>query len=76
MPATAASPAKTAQKAQRELEDLQLVLRSERLERRLDTLLRRYQGFVRPQGELHFLRRRRRGRPRAGGNGRSLQGGS
>ena len=56
MPATAASTAKTAQKAQRELEDLQLVLKARNgSSAALDTLLRRYQGFVRLKASSYFL---------------------
>ena len=59
MPATAASAAaapKTAQKAQRELEDLQLVLKARNgSSTALDTLLRRYQGFVRLKASSYFL---------------------
>jgi RNA polymerase sporulation-specific sigma factor len=56
MPASAASPAKTAQKAQRELEDLQLVLKARNgSSAALDALLRRYQGFVRLKASSYFL---------------------
>jgi RNA polymerase sigma-H factor len=56
MPATAATPAKTAQKAQRELEDLQLVLKARNGSTgALDTLMRRYQGFVRLKASSYFL---------------------
>jgi RNA polymerase sigma-H factor len=66
MTATAASAPRTAQKAQRELEDLQLVLKARNgSTAALDTLLRRYQGFVRLKASSYFL---------AGGDGRPLQG--
>jgi RNA polymerase sporulation-specific sigma factor len=56
MPATAATPAKTAQKAQRELEDLQLVLKARNGSTgALDALMRRYQGFVRLKASSYFL---------------------
>ena len=56
MSATATSTAKTAQKAQRELEDLQLVLKARNgSSAALDTLLRRYQGFVRLKASSYFL---------------------
>ena len=56
MPATAATPAKTAQKAQRELEDLQLVLKARNgSTSALDALMRRYQGFVRLKASSYFL---------------------
>ena len=56
MSATAISTAKTAQKAQRELEDLQLVLKARNgSSTALDTLLRRYQGFVRLKASSYFL---------------------
>ena len=51
MSAHTATVAKTAQKAQRELEDLQLVMRARNgSEVALDTLMRRYTGFVRLRG--------------------------
>src|SRR6266849_170386 len=60
-PATAAQ---TAQKAQRELEDLQLVLKARNGDRvALDALLRRYHGFVRLKASSYFL---------AGGDGDDL----
>jgi RNA polymerase sporulation-specific sigma factor len=56
MSATAISTAKSAQKAQRELEDLQLVLKARNgSSAALDTLLRRYQGFVRLKASSYFL---------------------
>jgi RNA polymerase sigma-H factor len=56
MPATAATPAKTAQKAQRELEDLQLVLKTRNgSTSALDALMRRYHGFVRLKASSYFL---------------------
>ena len=53
----AARPAATAaQKAQRELEDLQLVLRARNGDRgALDVLIRRYTGFVRLKASSYFL---------------------
>src|SRR2546427_12893285 len=46
----------TAQKAQRELEDLQLVLRARNGDQRaLDQLIRRYTGFVRLKSSSYFL---------------------
>src|ERR1041385_7812332 len=52
----AARPATAAQKAQRELEDLQLVLRSRNGEgAALDVLIRRYTGFVRLKASSYFL---------------------
>src|SRR2546423_2947048 len=60
-PATAAQPA---QKAQRELEDLQLVLRARNGDGgAMDVLLRRYHGFVRLKASSYFL---------AGGEGDDL----
>jgi len=54
--ATAASAPKNAQKAQRELEDLQLVLKARNgSTAALDALLRRYQGFVRLKASSYFL---------------------
>lgn len=48
--------AKTAQKAQRELEDLQLVLRARNgSQEALDLLIRRYTGFVRLKASSYFL---------------------
>jgi RNA polymerase sporulation-specific sigma factor len=47
---------KTREKAQRELEDLQLVLKARNGSREaLDALLRRYQGFVRLKASSYFL---------------------
>jgi len=52
---TAAAP-KTAQKAQRELEDLQLVLKARNGNNgALDELMRRYTGFVRLKASSYFL---------------------
>src|SRR5689334_4945211 len=52
----AARPATAAQKAQRELEDLQLVLRARNGdEGAMDALLRRYTGFVRLKASSYFL---------------------
>lgn len=52
---TAAAPRNT-QKAQRELEDLQLVLKARNgSQRAVDTLLRRYAGFVRLKASSYFL---------------------
>ncbi len=52
---TAVAP-KTAQKAQRELEDLQLVLKARNgSQAALDQLLRRYQSFVRLKASSYFL---------------------
>src|SRR3954452_4354218 len=56
MAARAATPAQTAQRAQRELEDLQLVLRARNGdESALDQLMRRYTGFVRLKASSYFL---------------------
>src|SRR6201987_5618954 len=52
----AARPATAAQKAQRELEDLQLVLRARNGDTgALDVLIRRYTGFVRLKASSYFL---------------------
>jgi len=52
----AARPATAAQKAQRELEDLQLVLRARNGDgAALDVLIRRYTGFVRLKASSYFL---------------------
>jgi RNA polymerase sporulation-specific sigma factor len=52
----AARPATAAQKAQRELEDLQLVLRARNGDSSaLDVLIRRYTGFVRLKASSYFL---------------------
>jgi RNA polymerase sporulation-specific sigma factor len=60
---TAAAP-RSAQKAQRELEDLQLVLKARNgRQEALDELLRRYAGFVRLKASSYFL---------AGGDGDDL----
>src|SRR3982751_1419442 len=56
MPARPATAAKTAQKAQRELEDLQLVLRARNGDgTAMDALIRRYTGFVRLKASSYFL---------------------
>src|SRR5215510_12883188 len=56
MSARTASAPKTAQKAQRELEDLQLVLKARNgSQAALDALMRRYQGFVRLKASSYFL---------------------
>ncbi|MDX6369476.1 MAG: polymerase sporulation-specific sigma factor [Gaiellaceae bacterium] len=52
----AARPATAAQKAQRELEDLQLVMRARNGDGgALDVLIRRYTGFVRLKASSYFL---------------------
>ncbi len=52
----AARPATAAQKAQRELEDLQLVLRARNGDgSAMDILIRRYTGFVRLKASSYFL---------------------
>jgi RNA polymerase sporulation-specific sigma factor len=52
----AARPATAAQKAQRELEDLQLVVRARNGDgTALDILIRRYTGFVRLKASSYFL---------------------
>ncbi len=59
-----ASVAKTPEKAQRELQDLQLVLKARNgSQAALDQLLRRYHGFVRLKASSYFL---------AGGDGDDL----
>jgi RNA polymerase sporulation-specific sigma factor len=56
MAARPASALKTAQKAQRELEDLQLVLKARNGDgTALDTLIKRYTGFVRLKSSSYFL---------------------
>jgi RNA polymerase sporulation-specific sigma factor len=56
MAARGATPAQTAHKAQRELEDLQLVLRARNGDDgALDQLMRRYTGFVRLKASSYFL---------------------
>ena len=56
MAARPATAAQTAQKAQRELEDLQLVLRARNGDGgAMDSLLRRYHGFVRLKASSYFL---------------------
>src|SRR5438045_3518996 len=60
----AATAAQTAQKAQRELEDLQLVLKARNGSGgAMDALIRRYTGFVRLKASSYFL---------AGGDGEDL----
>jgi RNA polymerase sporulation-specific sigma factor len=56
MAARIATAAQTAQRAQRELLDLQLVLRARNGDEvALDTLIRRYTGFVRLKASSYFL---------------------
>jgi RNA polymerase sporulation-specific sigma factor len=56
MAAKSATAAQTAQRAQRELEDLQLVLRARNGDQAaLDSLMRRYTGFVRLKASSYFL---------------------
>jgi RNA polymerase sporulation-specific sigma factor len=56
MSARPATVVRTAQKAQRELEDLQLVLRARNGDQlALDRLIRRYTGFVRLKASSYFL---------------------
>jgi len=56
MSARSATAVQTAQKAQRELEDLQLVMRARNgSQAALDTLMRRYTGFVRLKASSYFL---------------------
>ena len=56
MPADAAIATKSAQKAQRELEDLQLVVKARNgSDAALDALMRRYTGFVRLKASSYFL---------------------
>jgi RNA polymerase sigma-H factor len=56
MAARTATAAKSAQKVQRELEDLQLVLRARNGSREaLDALMRKYSGFVRLKASSYFL---------------------
>src|SRR3954462_6512053 len=65
MSAQPATAAKSAQKAQRELEDLQLVMKARNgSTAALDALIRRYNGFVRLKASSYFL---------AGGDGEDLQ---
>jgi len=64
MPTRTAAAPKTAQRAQRELEDLQLVLKARNgSQTALDQLLKRYHGFVRLKASSYFL---------AGGDGDDL----
>jgi RNA polymerase sporulation-specific sigma factor len=56
MPARHAVAAQTPQKAQRELEDLQLVMKARNgSQQALDALMRRYTGFVRLKASSYFL---------------------
>jgi RNA polymerase sporulation-specific sigma factor len=56
MPARPATAAQQQAKAQRELEDMQLVLRARNGDdRALDTLIRRYTGFVRLKASSYFI---------------------
>src|ERR1044072_1948325 len=56
MPARSAQPLQTPQKLQRELADLQLVMRARNGDQKaLDELIRRYQGFVRLKASSYFL---------------------
>src|SRR6187401_1604757 len=56
MPADAAVTTKSAQKAQLELEDLQVVVKARNgSEAALDALIRRYTGFVRLKASSYFL---------------------
>ena len=64
MSAQSAIAVKSAQKAQRELEDLQLVMKARNgSQAALDALMRRYTGFVRLKASSYFL---------AGGAGEDL----
>jgi RNA polymerase sporulation-specific sigma factor len=56
VPARTAQPIQTPQKLQRELADLQLVMRARNGDQRaLDELIRRYTGFVRLKASSYFL---------------------
>src|SRR4029078_7676653 len=56
MPARSAQPLQTPQKLQRELADLQLVMRARNGDQKaLDELIRRYTGFVRLKASSYFL---------------------
>ena len=56
MPARSAQPLQTPQKLQRELADLQLVMRARNGDQKaLDELIRRYHGFVRLKASSYFL---------------------
>ena len=56
MPARTAQPLQTPQKLQRELADLQLVMRARNGDQKaLDELIRRYSGFVRLKASSYFL---------------------
>ena len=56
MPARAATAVRTPQKSQRELEDLQLVMRVHNGdERARETLIQRYNGFVRMKASSYFI---------------------
>src|SRR2546422_11487268 len=64
MAARTATAVRTAQKAQRELEDLQLVLRARNGDNSArDLLIQRYTGFVRMKASSYFL---------AGGDGEDV----
>jgi len=72
----AARPATAAQKAQRELEDLQLVMRARNGDGgALDTLIRRYNGFVRLKASSYFLAGRGVAERDIGVQGRVLEAG-
>ena len=76
MSAHPATAVKSAQKAQRELEDLQLVVKARNgSQPALDALMRRYTGFVRLKASSYFLAGGDVGGPRPGGPDRPLQGG-
>ena len=70
--------ARTAQeRSQRELADLQLVLRARNGDSAaMDALIRRYTGFVRLKASSYFLAGGDVGRPQPGGADRPLQGGA
>jgi RNA polymerase sporulation-specific sigma factor len=56
MAARAVTRTYSAQRAERELEDLQLVLRARNGDTKaMDTLIRRYTGFVRLKSSSYFL---------------------
>ena len=74
MPARSA-PAYSAQRQQRELADLQLVVRARNGDQvALDALIRRYTGFVRLKASSYFLAGGDCGRPDPGRADRPLQG--
>ena len=75
MPARAATAVRTQQKSQRELEDLQLVMRVHNGdERARETLIQRYTGFVRMKASSYFIAGGEPRGPGAGGPDRPLQG--